>query len=190
MWKWHSFLTCSLHILAEKQIPNILLGPELWKPGQTKSTLCRNVKWPVILELFWRNFVRIGQTIRRIGLFIYFSQKFSVLRGTEISVVRPQYSSPWYRKISVKSRWIDLITYFSLRHSVVLLWTWACFFVKKSGDQLIWVPAMCIFLLRLSTLRRYERELKFPLKDFHEFLMNFLDKMVFLSCQSSWKDMD
>jgi len=59
----------------------------------------------------------------------------------------------------------------------------------------IWWPAhLCAcyvyILLRLSTFRRYERELKFPLKDFHEFLMNFLDKMVFLSCQSSWKDMD
>ena len=40
---------------------------------------------------------------------------------------------------------VDLITFFSLRHSVVLLWTWVCFFVKKSGDQLICVPAMCIF---------------------------------------------
>jgi len=80
---------------------------------------------------------------------------------------------------------------FSIRCGVVLLWTWICFFVKKSGDQLICVPAvLCLILLRLSTFRRYERELKFPLKDFHEFLMNFLDEMVFLSYRSSWKDMD
>jgi len=63
------------------------------------ATSCKSA---LRIWLFWRNFVRIGQTIRR-------------------------------------------ITYFSLRHSVVLLWTWVCFFVKKSGDQLICVPAMCIF---------------------------------------------
>ena len=42
-----------------------------------------------------------------INCFIYFSQKFSVLWGTEISVVRLQYRNfcaPQYRKISVKSR--------------------------------------------------------------------------------------
>ena len=48
--------------------------------------------------------------------------------------------------------------------------TWVCFFVKTSGDQLICVPVVYIFL-RLSTFWRYEREIKFPLKDFNEFLM-------------------
>ena len=65
--------------------------------------------WKSLYAPFFRFLVFSRQITR--GWFIYFSQKFSALWGTEISVVRPQYRNfcgPYYRKISVKNRWINL----------------------------------------------------------------------------------
>ena len=85
IWNW-SNRTCNIQVRTLWLANKFLLCAYLWKPtvhwkmNQTKTTKCRSKKLPsystdcfatsckstLRILLFWRNFVRIGKTIRRI----------------------------------------------------------------------------------------------------------------------------
>ena len=76
----------------------------------------------------------LTRKIKALVCFICFSQKFSVLRGTEISVVRPQYRNfcdPQYRKFLWKA---DETNYSIVKFSRIWvdLEIWICFFSTQA----------------------------------------------------------
>ena len=85
--------TRNIYLMLRVFLAFVVLGNKLQHLEPNKNQLC---------------------TFIPLACFIYFLQKFSVLRGTEISVIGPLYRNfcaPQYRKISVKSRWNKLLSW-------------------------------------------------------------------------------
>ena len=95
IWNW-SNRTSNIQVRTLWLANKFLLCAYLWKPtvhwkmNQTKTTKCRSKKWPsystdcfatscksaLQIWLFWRNFVGIGKTIRRI-IWLFLTLAFS-----------------------------------------------------------------------------------------------------------------